>query len=53
MKIEEYKDGIAFYTEDKNYEIAFYPNITDRVRYNERNGYKDWKCISCIEKYTA
>lgn len=48
MKIEIYHDGIAFYTEDKNYEIAFYSNITDRVTYNERNGYKDWKSVGCI-----
>lgn len=49
MKIEEYHDGIAFYTEDKNYEIAFYSKITDRISYNERNGYKDWKCFGCID----
>ena len=47
MEIEIYHDGIAFYTEDKNYEIAFYSNITDRVTYNNRNGYKDFKTIDC------
>ena len=36
MKIEEYYDGLAFYTEDGEYEIAFYSKITDRVRYSEK-----------------
>lgn len=48
MKIEIFHDGIAFYTEDGNYEIAFYSNITNRVTYNEKNGYNDWKAINCI-----
>lgn len=48
MQIEEYYDGVAFYTDDKKYEIAFYSNITNRVTYNDRNGYKDWKSIGCI-----
>ena len=41
MKIEEYYDGLAFYTEDGEYEIAFYSKITDRVRYSEKNGYTE------------
>lgn len=48
MVIETYHDGIAFYTYDKEYEIAFYSNITDRISYNERNGYKDWTSIGCV-----
>ena len=48
MIVEEYCDGIAFYTDDKNYEIAFYSKITNNIRYNERNGYS-MKCIGCIE----
>lgn len=48
MITEEYYDGIAFYTDDKEYEIAFYSRITDNIRYNERNGY-NMKCIGCIE----
>ena len=29
MIVEKYYDGIAFYTDDKNYEIAFYSKITN------------------------
>lgn len=49
MIIEIYHDGIAFYTDDKNYEIAFYSNITNRISYNHRNGYKDWHSIGCTD----
>ena len=49
MKIEEYYDGLAFYTEDGEYEIAFYSKITDRVRYSEKNGYKYWKSAGYTE----
>lgn len=46
MKIELYSDGIAFCSDD-DYEIAFYSNITDRITYPQKNGYKDYKIIGC------
>lgn len=49
MKIEIYYDGIAFYTDDKEYEIAFYSKFTDRISYNYCNGYKDWDAIGCTD----
>lgn len=49
MKIEEFKDGIAFYSDDMEYEIAFYSKFTERVRYNDNNGYISAYTEGCIE----
>lgn len=39
---KKFLDGIAVYEDEK--EIAFYSNITKKVRY-----YNDGKCIECTE----